>query len=174
MGLVHCSLLSTWTCSLLVLGAQRRASIFSCEQQWSQETHHTEHVGTYKRPGERFRSGLLFERLTHSSSVLYAFHVHRRIPTFLCVPRKHKEHVHVLRREHLEAFPIQQWRWSLEVSKEQSEWKRCLDSTQHPKHPVWSSMCLGGSVPQSNGISNACMLDAKVTIRSYFVQIRWN
>ena len=38
---------------------------------------------------------------------------------------------------------FQQWQWSLEVSKEQSEWKRCLDSTQHPKHPV----CLGGSVP---------------------------
>ena len=51
-------------------------------------------------------SGLLFERLTHSSSVLYAFLVHRRILTFLCAPRVQKEHVHVLRREHLEVFPI--------------------------------------------------------------------
>ena len=51
-------------------------------------------------------SGLLFERLTHSSSFLYAFLVHRRILTFLCAPRIHKEHVHVFRKEHLEVFPI--------------------------------------------------------------------
>ena len=41
--------------SLCDLGAQRRTSIFSCEQQWLQGTHNTEDVGIYRRPGERFR-----------------------------------------------------------------------------------------------------------------------
>ena len=74
---------------------------------------------------------------------------------------------------------FQHWEWSLQLSKtktkkNQSEWKRCLNSTQHPNNPVWSSMCLGSSVPQTNGLSNACMLDDKVIIRSHFVQILWN
>ena len=194
-------------------------------------------------------------RTPDASSVLYAFLVHRRILILLCPWRIHKEHVHVLRREHLEVFPIcyilifekvwacqnyLEWgcyrsnqfdfpvflliegvsyrvdiypevtmdmnkgQWtkpgichgssekcfdsfhgaerSFNIGsghcncqkKKQSEWKRCLNSTQHPKNPVWSSMCLESSVPQTNGLSNACMLDDKVIIRSHFVQILWN
>ena len=171
-------------------------------------------------------------RTPDASSVLYAFLVHRRILILLCAWRIHKEHVHVLRREHLEVFPIcyilifekvfwaclnyLEWgcyhsnqfdfpvfllvegvsyrvdiypevtmdmnkgQWtkpgiclgssekcfdsfhgaerSFNIGsghcncqkKTQSEWKRWLNSTQHPKNPVWSSMCLGSSVPQTN------------------------
>ena len=45
-------------------------------------------------------------RTPDASSVLYAFLVNRRILILLCAWRIHKEHVHVLRREHLEVFPI--------------------------------------------------------------------
>ena len=190
-------------------------------------------------------------RTPDASNVLYAFLVHRRILILLCAWIIHKEHVYVLRREHLEVFPIcyilifekvfwacqnyLEWgcyrsnqfdfpvflliegvsyrvdiypdvtmdmnkgKWTKPVmvaprnvlilfmelkdlsklgvvtaivKQKQSEWKRCLNSTQHPKNPVWSSMCLGGSVPQTNGLSNACLLDDKVI--SHFVQILWD
>ena len=45
-------------------------------------------------------------RTPDASSVLYAFLVNRRILILLCAWRIHKKHVHVLRREHLEVFPI--------------------------------------------------------------------
>ena len=45
-------------------------------------------------------------RTPDASNVLYAFLVHRRILILLCAWIIHKEHVHVLRREHLEVFPI--------------------------------------------------------------------
>ena len=59
---VQCSLLSTWTCSLCVLGAQRKTSIFSCEQQWLQGTCNK------TRPGERFR---------HPNCTLNAWRIHQ-------------------------------------------------------------------------------------------------
>ena len=83
-------------------GAQRKTSVFSCEQQWLQGTHNKTNVLVNV-------SGIRITLWTPDTFIKCSVCVpcsQDNTDILLCAPRTHKEHVRLLRRERLEVFPI--------------------------------------------------------------------